>query len=59
MIMTKIESLEKRVSELEEIVGAAVVVVNELVEKLYEPQFLNKIDKIAKLKENGKKETNR
>lgn len=46
--MDKITSLEKRVGVLEEIVGSLTVVVNKLMEDIYEPEFMEKIDKLAR-----------
>ena len=46
--MDKVTSLEKRVEVLEEIVGSLTVVVNKLMEDIYEPEFMEKIDKLAR-----------
>ena len=46
--MEKIEQLENRVSQLEDIVGALTVVVNTLLDDVYEPEFIEKVDKLAR-----------
>ena len=45
--MGKVEQLENRVAQLEDIVGALTVVTNKLLEDVYEPEFMEKIDKLA------------
>ena len=46
--MGKVEELENRVAQLEDIVGALTVVVNTLMEDVYEPEFIEKVDKLAR-----------
>ena len=49
--MGELEILRQRIDTLEEKVEALLEVVNHLVEVIYEPEFVNKIDKLVK---NGK-----
>lgn len=46
--MTKLEKLEKRVSELEAAFEAQAGVVNYLLETCFAPEFIAKLDKLAK-----------
>lgn len=46
--MERIEQLENRVAQLEDLVGALTTVVNKLLEDIYEPEFMEKIDKLAR-----------
>lgn len=45
--MDEVELLKKRVKLLEEEVDNLQVVVNHLLEVVYEPEFIKKIDKLA------------
>lgn len=45
--MDRIDELEARVFRLESAVMAVVDVVNKLIEDMFEPEFVQKIDKLA------------
>ena len=49
--MGELESLRQRIDTLEEKVDALLGVVNHLIETVYMPEFIEKIDKLVK---NGK-----
>lgn len=54
--MTNLQQLEKRVSRLEAVIETQNYVMNHLMETIYEPEFIKKLDKLAEYG-NGKEET--
>ena len=53
--MTDIERLERRVTELEECFEAQTCVINFLLETCVNPEFIAKLDKLAKYGKGKKK----
>lgn len=54
--MTRLQQLEGRVGNLEKALNDIVIVLNGLLEVIYEPEFTGKLDKLA---EHGEEETER
>ena len=46
--MSKIEEIEERLDALEKSMDAVIDVLNRLIEDVFEPEFVQKIDKLAK-----------
>ena len=52
--MGGIDDLRKRIEALEEKMDVVIDLINDFIELIYEPQYVRKLDKLAKY---GKKET--
>jgi len=46
--MAKVQELEERIAALEGVVEALAVVINKIMEDVYEPEFVQKIDMLAR-----------
>ena len=47
--MGRIDDIESRIHRLEEMVDALVVAVNKMMDDIYEPGFVSKLDNMAKV----------
>ena len=54
--MNRLNDLERRVGELECALNAAIGVLNGLIEAIYEPEFVKKLDKLSEYGEKVNKE---
>lgn len=45
--MSEIEEIKKRISRLEEMMDAAIGVLNKLIDDIYEPCYVKKLDRMA------------
>ena len=51
--MGKIDEIRMRMDRIEERLDAVICVVNKLIEDIYEPEFVQKIDRLAAYVEEG------
>lgn len=45
--MTKIEEIEARLAQLEDRMDTCIVVLNKLIDDVFEPEFVKKTDKLV------------
>lgn len=45
--MGKIEEMESRIGQLEEMMDATIVLLNKLIDDFYEPGYVKKLDRMA------------